>query len=510
MRQEYESRFLCTNIGTALFVNDLTLRSKAKEGKNMKDVVIIGGGVVGTSIARELSRYNLDILVVEKAKEVAHGTTKANSAIVHSGYDAKPGTLKSKFNLLGRDMMKQVTDELGVVYKEIGSLLVALDDEEMETVNQLKKQGDELGVEGLRVLTTEETLELEPNLNPEIKGSLHAPTAGIVGAFELAIAYMENAIDNGAELMTEAEVTDIEVLEDYYKIITTKGEIDTKVVVNAAGVHADKIHNMVADPEFEIRARAGQYYLLDKFNELLVNRIIFPAPSKKGKGVLVLPTIHDNILVGPDSVFRDDKYDQSTTYDSYDDIRSKAVKSVPDIPFWKTITSFTGLRAHSSTEDFVIGEIDGVDGFFDVAGIESPGLTAAPAIAVHVADLVTEKFPDIEENEDFNPIRRPEIFFNELTDDEKNELIKKDPRYGRIICRCERITEGEIVDAIHRSNGVRTLDGLKRRLRPGMGRCQGGFCWPLIIDIMARELGVDKTEITKDGQGSNIAITTTK
>lgn len=476
----------------------------------MRDVVIIGGGVVGTSIARELSRYNLDILLVEKAAEVGHGTTKANSAIVHSGYDAKPGTLKLKFNLLGRDMMKQVTDDLGVVYKEIGSLLVALDDEEMKAVHRLKEQGDSVGVKDLQVLTTEEALEIEPNLNPEILGALYAPTAGIVGAFELAIAYMENAMDNGAELMVETEVKDIIKHDDYYTVVTDNGELDTKIVVNAAGVVADDIHRMLKEPDYSIRARAGQYYLLDKFDEPLVNHIVFPAPMTKGKGILVVPTVHGNALIGPDSVFRDEKKDLGTTDDSFSDIRQKATKSVPSIPFWKTITSFTGLRAHSSTDDFIIEEVDGLDGFFDVAGIESPGLTAAPAIAVHVADMIKDKFEDIKENEDFNPVRKPEIFFSELSNEEKNELIKEDPRFGRIICRCEGITEGEIVDAIHRNNGVKTLDGLKRRLRPGMGRCQGGFCWPLIIDIMARELGVDRTEITKDGEGSNVAIERTK
>lgn len=476
----------------------------------MYDVIIIGAGITGSLVARELSRYDLKIAVIEKENDVSNGTTKANSAIVHAGYDASPGSLKARFNAEGNFMMDKLCKELDVPFKRIGSLVVAFCKMDMKTVDHIYENGIKNQIPNIKILNKEEVHALEPNLSDEVVGALYAETGGIVGPWELAIAALENAMDNGVEVFLNNKVQSIKKEGDFFIVNTDKEEYRSKYVINCAGVYADEIHNMVAKPSFSIRPRKGQYYLLDKSAGNTVNHVVFQCPNDFGKGVVVLPTVHGNLLVGPDATFIDDKDDVSTTGEDMDFVAKTASKSVENIPFRSVITSFSGLRATPDTGDFIIEEVEEVDGFFDVAGIESPGLSAAPAIGKYVSKLVVEKDRSIKEKLDFNPIRREHIVFMDLSDEEKNKLIMEKPEYGRIICRCENITEGEIIDAIHRNAGATTVDGIKRRVRPGSGRCQGGFCAPKVMEILARELKVDFKEVVKDSPNSNIAIGETK
>ncbi len=476
----------------------------------MYDVAIIGAGVSGTLIARELSRYELKTIILEKDNDVSNGTTKANSAIIHSGYDAAFGTNKGKFNALGNPMFDKLCNELDVPFKRIGSLVIAFSDEEMETIKELYDNGQKLGIPNLEVIDGEKVSEMEPNLSEEIVGALYAPTAGIVNPWELAIASAENAMENGVELKINAEVIDISKVEGGYKISTSDGDIEAKYIVNCAGVYADKIHNMVSAPTFKITPRKGQYYLLDKSAGNTVNSVIFQCPTKMGKGVLITPTVHGNLLVGPDSEDIENKEDVETTSDRMSFVRQSAEKSCKKIPYREVITSFAGLRAEPTGGDFIIEESKEAKGFVNVAGIKSPGLSASPAIAEYVVEILKGIAGKLNKKDDFNPIRRKVIRFEELSNEEKAELIKKDPRYGRIICRCENITEGEIVDIIHRKAGATTVDGVKRRTRPGMGRCQGGFCGPRVMEIIARELGIDISEVVKSEKNSKIITGKTK
>lgn len=477
----------------------------------MYDVTIIGAGIIGTFIARELSRYDLKVLVVDKENDIADGTTKANSAIAHAGYDAKPGTLKARFNVEGNAMFDEICQDLDVPFSRIGSLVVALNDQETEVIREIYNRGIENGVPHMGILDRDELRSKEPNISDDAVAALYAPTAGIMGPWELAIGLIENAMDNGVELSLNTEVMDIKKEKEGYKIITNKEEIHSKYIVNAAGVYADKIHNMVASPSFDIIPRRGEYFLFDKSAGDLVNSVIFQTPIKGSKGVLVLPTAHGNLLAGPNAEEIEDRENTETTDENLAYIREISQKAIKNIPFWEVITSFSGLRATPSKGgDFIIEEASDAKGFIDVAGIESPGLSASPAIGKYVADLLKDIDGNFKENIDFNPKRKPVIHFMELSDEEKKEIIEKDPRYGRVICRCENITEGEIVDSIHRNAGGTTIDGIKRRIRPGSGRCQGGFCQPRVMEILARELDIDITEVVKDRPGTNVALYKTK
>ncbi|QZY55023.1 NAD(P)/FAD-dependent oxidoreductase [Crassaminicella profunda] len=476
----------------------------------MYDVAVIGAGIIGTFITRELSKFNLKTAMIDKDTDIANGTTKANSAIVHAGYDARPSTLKGTLNAKGNAMYGKVCEELDVHFKRIGSLVIASNEEEMESVKDLYERGRKNNIPHMKILSQEEVRAMEPNLNEEIIGALCAPTAGIVSPWELSVALAENAADNGAEIKLETEVLSIEKNEEGYIIYTNNGEVKAKYIFNCAGVYADKINEMVASRSFTIHPRRGQYNILDKRTGDLVNHVIFQAPTKLGKGVLVAPTVHGNLLVGPDAEDLEDKENTSTTSDRLTFIREKSRKTTMKIPFNGTITSFAGLRAVPSTGDFIIEESKEAKGFINVAGIESPGLSAAPAIAEYAIDILKGITGELKERKDFNPRRKPVIRFMELSDEEKAEAIKKDPRYGRIICRCENITEGEIVDSIHRNAGGRTVDAIKRRVRPGMGRCQGGFCGPRVMEILARELKIDIKEVVKDGKASYILTEETK
>lgn len=476
----------------------------------MYDVAIIGAGITGTFIARELSRYELDIVILEKDNDISSGATKANTGIVHAGYDAKPNTKMAYFNVKGNPMFDKVCEELDVPFKRNGSLVVGFNEEDMETIEELYERGVKNGVPKLEIIDREKIKELEPNIGKDVVGALYAPTAGIISPWELAIALAENAMDNGAELYLNNEVKDIESTDSGYRIKTNEREIEAKYVINCAGVYADEISQMVGDSSFKITPRSGQYYLLDKAAGEMINTVIFQCPRKFGKGVVVSPTAHGNIIVGPDNEVVPNKEATETTGYRLRMVRETAQKSVEGIPFNKNITNFTGVRAEPDTGDFIIEESKVAKGFINVGGIKSPGLTSSPAIAEYVTGMVKDIAGGLEDKEDFNPKRKKVIRFAELSNEEKAELIKKDPSYGRIICRCETVTEGEIIDCINRNAGATTVDGVKRRTRAGFGRCQGGFCMPRVMEILARELNKDVTDIVKDGTDSYILTGETK
>ncbi len=475
-----------------------------KGGVCMYDVAIIGAGVIGAFIARELSRYELKIALIDKDNDVSNGASKANSAIIHAGYDAKPGTNMAKFNSLGNPMFDKICQELDVEIDRIGSFVIGFDDADMETIEGLYKRGIENSIEGLEIIDGDKVREMEPNLNDTIKGALYAPTCGILSPWELTIALAENAADNGVEILLNNEVEDIKKRDLAYKIITNKREIDSKYVINCAGVYADKINNMVSNESFEITPRKGQYFVLDKSVGDFVDTVIFQCPLNVGKGVIIVPTIHGNLLVGPDAEDIEEKDNTATSAEGLEYIKEVARRSAATVPVNKVITTYSGLRAEVSTGDFVIGEARDAKGFINVAGIKSPGLSSSPAIAEYVVDIMKDIRGELIEKDKFNPRRRRVLRFDKLSDEEKTDLIKKDPRFGRIICRCESVTEGEIVDIINRNAGATTVDGVKRRARPGTGRCQGGFCGPRVAEILARELNKDIAEIVKDNEGSYI------
>ena len=471
----------------------------------MKDVTVIGAGVCGCAVARELSGYELDVLVLEKEADVCEGTSKANSGIVHSGYDAKPGTLKARFNVEGNKLIHTLSGELDFPFKENGSLVLALEEEGRKDLEELLERGRANGVQGLRIVERDELVKLEPNVSADAKCALYAPTGGIVCPFNMTIALAENAADNGVAFKFNTEVLSIEKKtddngRDFYRIKTNSGDIDTRIVVNAAGVYADVFHNMVSEDKIHITPRKGQYCLMDKTVGGLVNHTLFRLPTKLGKGILVTPTVHGNLMAGPTAEDVDDPEDTSTTASGLDMVLSGGALSVNALPRM-TITSFAGLRAHEDGDDFIIGEVKDAPGFIDAAGIESPGLTAAPAIGVHIAGLVRDMLKATEKN-GFKATRKGIPCMATASDKEKAELIKADPSYAKVICRCELVTEGEIRNAITRTLGATTVDGVKRRTRAGMGRCQAGFCLARTIPILAELLGKSEEDIEKSGHGS--------
>lgn len=469
------------------------------------DVAVIGGGVTGCAIARELSRYELSVCLLEKGEDVCSGTSKANSAIVHAGFDAKTGTLKAEMNVQGSRMMPALSEELDFRFRRNGALVLCFSEEDMPNLEALYRRGIENGVEGLRLLTGDEARKMEPNLADTVVGALHAVTSGIVCPFELTIALAENACENGVEFKMNREVKAIRKIDGLYEIETSNETYKAHCVVNAAGVYADRINNMVSEHKLSIIPRKGDYYLLDREVGGYVDATIFQLPGKYGKGVLVTPTVHGNLLIGPSATDVEDKDETDTTSSDLVSVMQKSQLSVKNIPFNKVITSFSGLRAHEKGGDFILGEAQDAPGFFNAAGIESPGLTSAPAIGVRIATLVAEKL-DAAKKADFNPKRKGIVHPAELDFEKRAELIRKNPLYGRIVCRCEQISEGEIVDAIHRPVGAVSLDGVKRRVRAGMGRCQAGFCTPRTMEILARELNRPMETICKNAPGSELLI----
>lgn len=415
----------------------------------------------------------------------------------------------AKYNVKGNEMFEALCKELSVPFKRNGSLVLAFNEEDMETIKNLYENGTKIGVKNLKILTKEEVLNMEPNLSEEINGALYAPTGGIVGPFEYTIALAENAVQNGGEIKLKKEVVSIEK-KDIFKIGTSDGEvIEAKFVVNAAGVYADKIHNLICKESFKITPRSGEYFVMDKGQGKVVSHTIFQCPSKLGKGILVTPTVHGNLLVGPDARDIEDKEDLGTEAKGLEAVREASMRSTEKINFREAIRNFAGLRANPSTGDFIVEENDEVKGFIDAAGMKSPGLTSAPAIALDVVKILGEAGCRLDKKESFAG-NREQIYFMELSAKEKSELIKKDPRYGKIICRCENITEGEIVAAIKRSFGVLSVDGIKRRCRPGMGRCQGGFCGPRVQEIIAREYNITLESVQLEKDGSYILVGKTK
>lgn len=476
----------------------------------MIDVAIIGTGVCGAAVARELSKYrDLQIVCLEKDTDVANGTSKANSGIVHAGYDPKPGTLMAKYNVKGNAMIRQLAKDLDIPYRQNGSLVVAFDDEDMKTVQALYQRGLENGVPDLSVIDAQEVRRLEPNINPDIKGALYAKSAGVISPWELAIAQMEVAVQNGVEVRLETEVTGISLCGDHFEVTvkTNQGTevLEAKFVVNAAGVHSEEVCSYISKPNFHIVPNKGQYYLLDKTQGALVERVIFQCPSKVGKGVLVSPTAHGNLIVGPDAVDVDNAEDVSTTAQQLAFVRSTAARTCDKINYRESIRNFAGVRAQGTVDEFIVGTVPETDRFINIANIKSPGLTSSPAIAVDVVSMMGEVGLPLKEKDDYVKTRQI-VRFRELDEAGKQRIIEKDPRYGRVICRCETITEGEIVAAIHAPIGARTVDGVKRRCNAGMGRCQGGFCSPRVLDIICRETGLKPEEIRKDKAGSNILI----
>ncbi len=475
---------------------------------NMKqaDVVIIGGGIVGAAIARELSRYQLDIVLLEAETDVAMGTSKANSAILHAGFDAKPGTWKGRLNVQGNALYHQMEEELRLHIKWTGSLVVARHAADLKVLEQLLERGRQNGVPGLALLSQAELLEREPNLDGSVAGALWAPTAGIICPFGATFAFAENAIRNGAVVLRETAALGIELEAGRVSgVRTERGTIKTRYIVNAAGVMADDIARMAGDDSFSIKARKGEYILFDRSVGGLVNSVIFPTPDPISKGVLISPTVHGNLFIGPDAQDVDDKSDTAATVAGMDRIISGARNLLPDLPLAAAITQFSGLRAAAGDGDFILRE-SGVGGLIHAAGIQSPGLTAAPAIALVVCDLLREAGLEQREKTGFVAVNPARPLFGELSWPQRTRLIEADPRYGRIICRCETVTEAEIVEAIHAPCGARTVDGVKRRVRAGSGRCQGGFCGPRVAAILARELELPLTQVRKDSIDSYLFV----
>jgi glycerol-3-phosphate dehydrogenase len=474
------------------------------------DVLIIGCGIIGAATAYELSRYRLSVAVLEKENDVSDGTSKANSAIIHAGYDPEPGTLMARLNAEGSELAESLCRKLDVPYRKTGSLVLAFTDEDRSVIARLYERGLKNGVKGLELIDPETVFSLEPNVSRDIKGALYAKNAAIVCPWEYTLALAETAVKNGVRLFLETPVTAILPLPSGgYRVFSGSSAFDARFVVNAAGVHADEVHNMAASPEFTIKPSRGEYYLLDKSEGTRVNSVIFQCPGTFGKGVLAAPTVHGNLIVGPNTEQVCDKEDTATTKSGLEFVKKTAQRSIPSVDFRKCIRNFAGLRAVSDSDDFIIRESRTAKGFIDLAGIKSPGLSAAPAAARMCAELLGSLGVKLEPKDVFIDSRM-RIRFRELSPDEKNELIKQVPAYGNVICRCETVTEGEILDALKSPIPPQSIDAVKRRTGSGLGRCQGGFCGPRILSILARETGRDPTEILLDKSGTFVLTGETK
>ena len=472
------------------------------EGDKMVDILIIGCGIVGSLMAYELSKYDVKVVVVDKENDIANESTMANSAIIHAGFDPVPNTLKAKLNLLGKDLYEPLCKSLKVGYKKVGSLTVATSEEEVKKLEILESRAKENKVK-VRLISGDEVRVLEPQLSTNIVKGLVCEETAIVYPWEVAIAAMEVALNNGVELQLNTEVLAIHK-GDNYEVQTSNGMIRAKMVINAAGLFGCEVGRMInPEFEFEIQPRRGTYFVLDKdFNA--ISRVIYPTPTERGKGVLIVPTTHGNTLLGPDSEIVDDKENVATTVEAYDYIKDQLSRILPQFPATHVMRSFTGLRASGSSGDFYIQPDSRYETFVHVIGIESPGLSAAPAISKYVLDFIR---PHIELNEkEWDSSRRPYVNLKALTREEKNALIQKNPAYGRMVCRCEQITEGEIIDSIRRHAGATTVKGVKKRCRPGMGKCQGSFCEPYVLQILARELNQCVDEVNYDEVGTNILV----
>lgn len=471
----------------------------------MYDVIIIGAGVTGAFISRNLSFYKLKVLLIDKENDVGNVTSNANSAIIHSGYDPLPGSLKAKFNVLGNQMYDDVSKELDVHFSRIGSITVATSEEQMKTLEELLIRSKQNGVEST-ILNQEELRKLEPNISKDALGGLLAPTAGIIDPFNLVIHCVENALDNGVELKINECVNDIKDLNDYFEVTTSKGVYQSKIVVNAAGLGSEKIARMVEDVSWKMTPRKGEYFVLDHYALGLVNHTIFPLPSAKGKGVLVSLTSSNNYIVGPSSEPVDDSDDFSTDSLTLNQIKAQAKDLVPAIPYNQMIRVFSGIRPTTTRHDFIIEYSKKNKRFINVAGIESPGLVSAPAIAQYVVDELISPLIKLEKDEKASRYVRKYLRPNEMNEEERNELIKSNPDYGHMICSCEKVSLGEIKDLFTRSIKPLTVKAVKKRVRAGFGKCQGGFCSPLVTLILAKQYNLPLTDIKWDKEGSEILL----
>ena len=474
--------------------------------KDLAKVAIIGCGVIGAAVAYKLSKYNVETLIVEAENDIADGTTKANSAIIHAGYDPEPGTLMARLNVEGVKQALEISKKLDVPYKRIGSYVLAFSEGDCKTIERLLGNAEANGVEGCEIISGDELRKREPNISEEVLAALWAPTAGIINPWEYCIAMAETAVRNGAGLKLNSRVESIDKTENGYVLHTSSGDIDADYVVNAAGTASDRIHNMVAAPTFRVVHSKGEYYIFDKEEGTRVGAVIFQCPSKVGKGVLVAPTVEGNLILGPNAVDCDGD-DLSVTAEGLAFIRKAAARSVPNVNYGNAIRNFAGVRANTDKSDFIIGVA--AEHFIDLAGIKSPGLSSAPAIADEALKLLSQEGLELTEKSEYVDSRK-KVRFRDMNREEREELIKSNPAYGKVVCRCETVTEGEILDAIHSPIPARTLDGVKRRCSSGMGRCQGGFCGPRIVEILAREYGVSEADIEKDKTGSYILCGETK
>ncbi len=474
------------------------------------DVVVIGGGVVGGLILRELTKYNLSVALLEAGSDVCCGQSRANSGIVHAGFDAVSGTNKAKFNVKGAKMMPKVTSELGVKYKNNGALVVAFKEEDLKMLEELKLRGETNGVEDLTIIDKDELNELEPNISDNAIGALYAKTSGIVCPYGLTIASIGNAMDNGAELHLDFKVDKAEKVDGGFIVYSEDGKsVFSKVVINSAGYGSEDIAKVFGDKISGVHYRKGEYIILDRESGDFVSKTLFFTPTAKGKGILVSPTVDGNIILGPTAEVIDE-YSTKTTEEGLKSVIEKAGAMCKRVPLYNTITSFTGVRAYSDKHDFILENSQNVNGLINISGVESPGLTSSPAIAEYVVQELVSKHFELIKNENFNGTRKPEHFFKDLSIEEKNKIIKENPDYGKIVCRCEQITEGEIRNALRQNPKANSVDGIKLRTRSGMGRCQGGFCQPRIVEIIAEEMNISIEQVKKKNKGSEIIIGKTK
>ncbi|MDO4378749.1 MAG: NAD(P)/FAD-dependent oxidoreductase [Erysipelotrichia bacterium] len=473
----------------------------------MYDVIIIGAGVIGSATAYYLAQYNISTLVLESSNDVSNGTSKANTAIIHAGYDPKPHTLMAKYNVEGSLLTKELCRKLDVPYINNGAMVLAFNDEEIDLLKELYQRGIENGVEGLTLLDSQQAKEAEAEISTEVKGALLVKTSAIISPWEYTYALIETAVRNGVTLKLNNKVTDIKKEKGIFTVKTTEREYQCKYIINAAGIFADKVHEMIGEKEFTINQVRGQYYLLDKSQGAKTKHTLFQCPNRLGKGVVVSPTVHGNLIVGPNAETINDD-DTSTTADGLKFVKEKAIKSIPTINFGENIRNFAGIRAKSDRDDFIVEESKSVENFFNLAAMASPALSSAPAIALEAVKWILNKTSCSKKTNYID--ERKKIRFKDLSPEEKNNLIKSDPSYGRIICRCETITEGEILQCLNTPIPPCSIDGIKRRTNAGMGRCQGGFCSEKIALILMNKLNLNYRQILQDEDGSNILLAEAK
>lgn len=468
----------------------------------LKDIIIIGGGIIGCSIARELSKYNLSITLIDKNEDVATGVSKANSGIIHAGFNENPNTLKAKLCVEGNKLYDELSKELNFTFNRNGALVLAFNEEEEEKLIELKNNAEVLNISDITILNKEELIALEKNISTKATAALFAKNSGIINPFEATIALAENAFENGVEFLFNSKVININNSADFCNVTLENGQvIQGKIVINAAGLLSDEINNLINRRHYNHTAVKGEYYLLDKVAGKTVSKTIFTIPSKLSKGILVTPTADGNLLIGPTADEINDRTALNNTLSAMHKIKETASLSVENIPFNRTLNTFSGIRPNISSKDFIIELVD--NNIISLVGIASPGLTAAPAIAKHVVELVNNTLT-LTKKVNYKATREKVIKFTELSVDEKNALIKENPSYGKIVCKCELITEGEVINAISRPLGAKTLDGIKRRTRATMGGCQGIGCLLPVVTVLSKELGIPLIDINKNNNSSTI------